>query len=100
LTIFNDRVYLDTARATARRVMREASTTAARIERLYRLVCTTQPNAAELAAVSELVRTQTARFATALPDAAKLCGAEDAELAALVLACSTLYASDGALVVR
>lgn len=100
LTIFNDRVYLDTARATARRVMREASTTAARIERLYRLVCTTQPNAAELAAMSELVRTQTARFATALPDAAKLCGAEDAELAALVLACSTLYASDGALVVR
>jgi cytochrome c553 len=100
LTIFNDRVYLDTARATARRVMREANTTAARIERLYRLVCTTQPNAAELAAVSELVRTQTARFATVLPDAAKLCGAEDAELAALVLACSTLYASDGALVVR
>jgi hypothetical protein len=86
LTIFNDRVYLDTARATARRVMREAHTTPARIERLYRLVCTTEPNAAELGALSELVQTQTARFATALPDAAKLCGAEDA--------------SDGALVVR
>ena len=51
-------------------------------------------------ALSELVHTQTARFAASLPDAAKLCGTEDAELAALVLACSTLYASDGALVVR
>ena len=100
LVLWNDRVYLDAARATARRAAGEAADVEARVQRMFRLVCTRAPSSEESAALRELVQTLAARYAAAPQDASKVCGRPDADLAALVLACTTIYASDGALMVR
>ncbi|MEY2747713.1 MAG: hypothetical protein RL112_2755 [Planctomycetota bacterium] len=100
LVAWNDRVHLEAARATAKRAQAEAVGIEARVARLHALVCTRAPSPEEQAALVQLVAEATRRYAAAPEDARKLCGSEDAELAALTLACGAVHASDGALMSR
>jgi len=100
LVLFNDPVFVECAQELAARATREAGARDERLERAFRLLCTRAPSDEERAALLELVAGGVERFRNALGDAQALCGAEDAELAALTLACLTLLSSDGALVVR
>jgi hypothetical protein len=52
------------------------------------------------AALEGLVASETARYSANLADAKALCGAEDAELAALTLACGAILSCDEARNVR
>jgi hypothetical protein len=100
LVAWNDRVFLEAARATARRAQAEAGSLEARVARMHELVCTRAPSAEELAALVQLAAGSMRRYAVAPEDARKLCGSDDAELAALTLACGAVHASDGALMSR
>lgn len=100
LTLLNDPVFVECARALAARATREASDVPARVERAFRLVATRKPTEEERAALTELIASETARYATNLADAEALCGAQDAELAALTLACGAILSSDEARNVR
>ncbi|MCY3003559.1 MAG: DUF1553 domain-containing protein [Planctomycetota bacterium] len=100
LTLLNDPVFVECARALAVRATREVTDVAARLERAFRLVATRVPTDEERAALAELVASETARYSTNPADALALCGAEDAELAALTLACSVILSSDEARNVR
>ena len=100
LVAWNDRVFLEAARATARRAQAEADGLEARVARMHELVCTRAPSAEELAALVQLAAGSMRRYAVAPEDARKLCGTDDAELAALTLACGAVHASDGALMSR
>ncbi len=100
LTILNDPIFTECARALADRAMAEASERDARIERAFRLACSRAPRSAELAALRTLVETQSAAFAAEPAQAKRLVGAEDPERAAMTLACSAILASDGFLVIR
>ncbi|MCE2882845.1 MAG: DUF1553 domain-containing protein [Planctomycetaceae bacterium] len=87
LAIFNDPVFTECARALAERATREAPDRDARIARAFRLACSRAPRAAELDALRELV-------------AARVASGEQDEFAALTLACSTILASDAAIMSR
>ncbi|MEY4117131.1 MAG: hypothetical protein RLZZ116_459 [Planctomycetota bacterium] len=87
LAILNDPVFTECARALAERATREAPDRDARIVRAFRLACSRAPRAAELDALRELV-------------AARVTSGEQDELAALTLACSTILASDAAVMSR
>jgi Protein of unknown function (DUF1553)/Protein of unknown function (DUF1549)/Concanavalin A-like lectin/glucanases superfamily/Planctomycete cytochrome C len=87
LAILNDPVFTECARALAERATREAPDREARIVRAFRLACSRAPRAAELDALRELV-------------ASRIASGEQDELAALSLACSTILASDAAVVSR
>jgi hypothetical protein len=87
LAMLNDPVFTECARALAERATREAPDRDARIARAFRLACSRAPRAAELDALRELV-------------AARVASGEQDELAALVLACSTILASDAAIMSR
>ena len=87
LALFNDPVFTECARALAERATREAPDRDARIARAFRLACSRAPRAAELDALRELVATRVA-------------SGEQDELAALTLACSTILASDAAVMSR
>jgi hypothetical protein len=87
LAILNDPVFTECARALAERATREAPDRDARIARAFRLACSRAPRAAELDALRELV-------------AARVASGEQDELAALTLACSTILASDAAVMSR
>lgn len=101
LALLNDPENLASARALAARVAREAgSEPSAQLTRAFRLLAARAPAPAELAALVELHRSESARFA-ADPAAAKAyAGAAGPGLAALTLACSTLLASDAVLTLR
>ena len=100
LTLLNDPVFVECARALAVRATREADGVEARLERAFRLVATRKPTAEERAALAELVVGETARYAASPADAQAVCGAPDAELAALTLACGAILSSDEARNVR
>lgn len=100
LVAWNDRVHIEAARATAKRAQSEAVGLEARVARMHALVCTREPSPEELAALVQLAADATRRYAAAPEDARRFCGSEDAELAALTLACGTIHASDGALMSR
>ncbi len=100
LVILNDPVFVECATALAERATREAAGPAARVERAFELLCTRRPTREESEALLALVEGETSRFSTELDAARKLVGVPDAELAALALACSTILASDGAMVIR
>lgn len=100
LALLNDPVYFECAQALARRASAEAKDTPARLTRAFRLVCARAPRPSELEALRRLHEEQRGAFALAPDDARKVCGAPDPDLAALTLACSTLLASDPALVAR
>jgi len=87
LAILNDPVFTECARTLAERATREAPDRDARIVRAFRLACSRAPRAAELDALRELV-------------AARVTSGEQDELAALTLACSTILASDAAVMSR
>jgi len=87
LAILNDPVFTECARALAERATREAADRDARIARAFRLACSRAPRAAELDALRELV-------------ASRVTSGEQDELAALTLACSTILASDAAIMSR
>jgi hypothetical protein len=98
--LWNDPVFVECARALALRVARESVDRTKRLERAFELVGTREPEAAELEALLSLVESESVRFSADLQGARDVCGESDAELAALVLACSTLLASDAAVVIR
>lgn len=100
LVLFNDPTFVECARELAKRTASEAHTLEQRIERAFRRVCTRAPTLEERAALVELAAHAIERYRAAPQDAQALCGAEDAELAALTLVCLTVLSSDGALVVR
>ncbi|MFM7052606.1 MAG: DUF1553 domain-containing protein [Planctomycetota bacterium] len=117
LAILNDPVFTECAQALAARTVREvaardgANDAAAlrnlRIAHAFRLACTRMPSSAELSALLALVGSQTDAFRANPEDAAKAAGAargtegaDDAEVAALVLACSTILAGDGFMMSR
>ncbi|MEY5061533.1 MAG: hypothetical protein RIS45_1454, partial [Planctomycetota bacterium] len=85
--ILNDPVFTECARALAERATREGTDRDARIARAFRLACSRAPRAAELDALRELV-------------ASRVTSGEQDELAALTLACSTILASDAAVMSR
>lgn len=100
LTLLNDPVFVECARALAARASRGASDVGARVERAFRLVATRAPTEEERAALLELVTSETARYSASPADAQALCGAENAELAALTLACGAILSCDEARNVR
>ncbi|MFM7133225.1 MAG: DUF1553 domain-containing protein, partial [Planctomycetota bacterium] len=87
LAILNDPVFTECARALAERATREAPDRDARIALAFRLAASRAPRAAELDALRELV-------------ASRVASGEQDELAALSLACSTILASDAAIMSR
>jgi len=100
LAILNDPVFVECARALAERAAREAGTRATRVERAFELACTRAPTAEETSALLELMASEATRFGGDLEGARTLVGVPDAELAALALACTTILASDGGMVIR
>lgn len=101
LAMLNNPETVTAARALAARAAAEAGAgEAARLTRAFRLLAVRAPNAAELAALTELFRGERDRFAADPKAAASLAGKPDPELAALTLVCSTLLASDVALTLR
>ncbi len=101
LVLLNDPVFTECAKALAARAAREAGADpAARLTKAFRLLCVRAPRPAELAALTELVATQTTAMQADLPAAKAVCGSEDPALAALTLACSTLMAGDAAVTLR
>ncbi len=104
LVLLNDPIFVECAQALARRVAAEipfdAQQPDARVIRAFRLACARMPRAAEVAALSALMHTQTLEFETHPQSATQLIGVEDPALAALTLVCSTVFASDAFVVAR
>ena len=100
LAILNDPVFVECARALAERAAREAEGRRARVERAFELLCTRKPTDEESEALLALIESESGRFSADVDAARALVGSSDAELAALALACSTILASDGAMVIR
>jgi hypothetical protein len=100
LVLWNDPVFVECARQLALRAASEADGRTARLQRAFELVATRLPDAEEMQALQTLVEIESTRFAGDLESARSVCGEADAELAAHVLACSTLLASDAAMVTR
>ncbi|MEY4831123.1 MAG: hypothetical protein RLZZ562_2919, partial [Planctomycetota bacterium] len=100
LALLNDPTFVECARALAVRAHRERASIRDRVERAFRLVCTRMPTTGELDALQALVDAEELRYRDAPADAALVCGTEDAQLAALTLACQTILCSDAAVVMR
>jgi hypothetical protein len=87
LTLLNDAMFLEYARALGGRVVEEADTPTARAERLFRLVLTRRPTPAERAAVERFAVEQRRRVDRGELDAAEILhGPGDADRAAWTLA--------------
>jgi cytochrome c553 len=102
LVLLNDPVYVECARELARLVTREASTTEQRLELALRRVAAREARPVEREALRDLFASELARF-QADPACARalVTGNEPSpELAALTLVCSTLLASDAAVMLR
>jgi hypothetical protein len=102
LVLFNDPQYFECARDLAVRVADAVPTTRERIELAIRCVAAREPRAVEIEALESLWASECARFrADTASTAALVPGAKASpELAALVLVCSTLLASDAAVTLR
>ncbi len=101
LVLLNDPVFVECARALALRVAAETADSAARIDRAFLRLAAREPRSAEQSALRELHEAQRAAFAADPEAAALLLGqAADADLAALVLVCSTLLAADAVVTLR
>jgi hypothetical protein len=100
LALLNDPTFVECARSLALRVHGERTSMRDRVERAFRLVCTRMPTAGELDALHTLLEASELRYRESPADAALVCGAEDAQLAALTLACQTILCSDAAVVMR
>ena len=91
LAIMNDFVFTECAQALAGRVMRELGDAVdlrdARIVRAFRLACAREPSSVELDALRALV-------------ASRVASGEHDERAALALAATTIFASDGMVMSR
>lgn len=88
LAIMNDPIFTECAHALAQRATREASDDLdARISRAFQLIASRAPRTNELVALRTLVTTRVA-------------SGEQDELAALTLACTTILASDAAIMSR
>jgi len=62
LAMLNDEMFMEFARGLAQRVMKEAADPEARVKRAFRLVLTREPDAKELAALTEFYTQQLALF--------------------------------------
>ena len=91
---------LPSGQARATREAGEQAGMDARISRAFRLVCSRAPRAVELDALRALVVAETAEFKANPSESTKLVGRDDPELAALTLACTTILASDAAVMSR
>lgn len=100
LVLWNDPTFLECARASAERLNGVTESGRDRIARAFREIATRPPSDEESAALAELFEKEAARFRTDLDAAVKVCGRADAESAALTLTVLTIFASDGALMIR
>jgi len=100
MALLNDPIFVECAQAIAARAMRDAPTRAARTARVFRLLAGRAPYDDELAPLTVLVAGQAEAFATDLAAARAVSGSDDPEQAALVLAASTVMASDAFVMVR
>jgi hypothetical protein len=98
LAILNDPIFVECAQALAARAWADGADAPARIDRAFRLACSRSPDAEEREALLALVRTQA--DAITQDQARALCGEADPSRAALVLACSTILASDAFIMSR
>ena len=100
MALLNDPIFIECAQAIAARAVHDAPTRAGRIARVFRLLAGRAPHADELAPLTVLVAGQAEAFATDLAAARAVSGSDDPEQAALVLAASTVMASDAFVMVR
>lgn len=100
LALMNDPIFTECARALAERASREANTTDQRIRRAFRLACSREPRAAELEALSTLADALITEYTDKPAECTAICGSPDPELAALALTCTTIFASDAAIMSR
>jgi len=102
LVLWNDPVFVECARELAALATRAASTPRERIEFALRRVAARDPRDAELEALEQLWTRERARFGEHPEAAAALVPAAEPDpgLAALTLVCSTLLASDAAVMLR
>ena len=107
LVLWNDEQFVEAARTTAVRVLREATTDRERIEALFVRITGAPPSAPNIDPVRGAVERFRARYAAAPDDAAKFLepGAtpapddiDPAELAAWTLIANAVFSSDAALV--
>ncbi|MEY2713322.1 MAG: hypothetical protein RL005_1544 [Planctomycetota bacterium] len=98
LAILNDPIFVECAQALAARAWADGADAPARVDRAFRLACSRSPDAEEREALLALVRTQA--DAINQDQARALCGEADPSRAALVLACSTILASDAFIMSR
>jgi len=81
LTLLNDEVFVETSRALARRLLREAPhTTEARAERLFRRCLVRPPAREELAGLVEFVKREQERFRSSAADVSLLVPETDGPL--------------------
>ena len=98
LTLLNDAMFVEYARALAARVVDGADGPDARAERLFRAVLTRRPTAAERAAVAAFAAAQRERLDRGELDAARLThGPPDIDLAAWTLAARAVLNLDEAV---
>ena len=100
MALLNDPIFIECAQAIAARAVHDAPTRAERIARVFRLLAGRAPHADELAPLTVLVAGQVEAFATDRASARAVSGSDDPEQAALVLAASTVMASDAFVMVR
>ncbi|MBU6209969.1 MAG: DUF1553 domain-containing protein, partial [Planctomycetes bacterium] len=100
MALLNDPIFIECAQAIAARAMRDATTRTERIARVFRLLAGRAPHDDELAPLTVLVASQAEAFVTDLAAARAISGSDDPEHAALVLAASTVMASDAFVMVR
>jgi hypothetical protein len=100
MALLNDPIFIECAQAIAARAMRDATTRTERIARVFRLLAGRAPHDDELAPLTVLVASQAEVFARDGAAARAVSGSDDPEQAALVLAASTVMASDAFVMVR
>ncbi len=102
LVLLNDPVYVECARELALLATRETATERERIELVIRRVAARAPRDAEIEALASLYASELARYQADPASALALVPGDEPRphLAALTLVCSTLLASDAAVMLR
>ncbi|MCY2958842.1 MAG: DUF1553 domain-containing protein [Planctomycetota bacterium] len=102
LVLLNDPIYVECARNLAQLVAAAHPSTRERIEVCIRRVAAREPRTVEIDALTELYTSELRRFQADPPATLELVpgDAPAPELAALTLVCSTLFASDAAVMIR
>jgi hypothetical protein len=107
LVLWNDPQFVEAARATAERTLREASDDRARLELLFRRATGTRPSEAAVARMSETLAANRARYKATPSDAETLVavgaapraeGIDVSELAAWTLLANAVLSSDGTII--